>query len=128
MLSSVKSKYAHETAICLAGYVLGEFGVNICEKEEMGGYEQFIALQQHYGQVSPKSKALLLTSYVKLMNLYPALKDMICEVLRKSSTSQNLEIQQRSCEYLRMPTISAEIMETVLDAMPLFKDTVTINE
>lgn len=32
MIGIVQSKYAPETAVALAGYVLGEFGVNICER------------------------------------------------------------------------------------------------
>ena len=32
MITIVQSKYAPETAVALAGYVLGEFGVNICER------------------------------------------------------------------------------------------------
>jgi AP-2 complex subunit alpha len=32
MIGIVQSKFAPETAVALAGYVLGEFGVNICER------------------------------------------------------------------------------------------------
>lgn len=32
MITIVQSKFAPETAVALAGYVLGEFGVNICER------------------------------------------------------------------------------------------------
>lgn len=128
LLSAVKSRYAHETAICLAGYILGEFGVNICENEEMGGYEQFVALQQHFANVSTRTQALLLTTYVKLMNLYPALREIVNDVFSKHSTSQQLDIQQRSCEYSQLSAINSEVMETVLDNMPLFKEKESVLE
>ena len=99
MMGIVQSKFAHETAVALGGYLLGEFGVNVCEKEGMSGYEQFAALQQHFNRVSLKVSSILLTVYVKIMNLYPDCKDAIMEVFTKHSTSGHLELQQRSCEY-----------------------------
>lgn len=32
-----------------------------------------------------------------------------------------MELQQRSCEYLALPTISSEIMENVLNTMPPYE-------
>jgi len=122
MMTIVQSKFAHEIAVALGGYLLGEFGVNICEKEGMSGYEQFAALQQHFNRVSVKVSAILLTVYVKILNLYPDCKDVILEVFRKLSTSGHLELQQRACEYLRLPDVGAELMETVLNTMPLYAD------
>ena len=116
--------YIPYTLYSIAGYVLGEFGVNICEQPDAGGYEQFIALQQHFVRVGPKTKSLLLTAYVKILNLYPTLKDIITDVFTKYSTSQHLELQQRSCEYRLMPNIDATIMESVLDSMPVFNEKV----
>lgn len=118
----VQSKFAHETAVALGGYILGEFGVNICEKPGMSGYDQFLALQQHFPAVSLKVKAILLTTYVKMFNLYPDVRDVISEVFQKYSVSGHLELQQRACEYLRIPTTGAETMETVLNTMPAYPD------
>lgn len=125
LLAAIKSKLAHETVICLAGYILGEFGINICDKPDMGGYEQYVALHQHYHRIGVRSKAILLTCYIKMMNLYPPLKDMITDVFHKNSVSQQLELQQRACEYLQLPYIDASIMETVLDVMPNFNKEVS---
>jgi AP-2 complex subunit alpha len=122
MMGIVQSKFAHEIAVSLGGYLLGEFGVNVCEKEGMSGYEQFAALQQHFTRVSPKVKSLLLTVYVKIMNLYPDCKDVIMEVFQKHSTSGHLELQQRSCEYLHFPDVGAELMESVLNTMPVYAE------
>lgn len=39
----------------------------------------------------------------------------------KYSTSCHLELQQRACEYLALPNISADTMEAVLNPMPPFE-------
>ena len=88
MLESVQNKFCHEVAVALAGYLLGEVGVNICEKLGMGGYDQFVALHQHFSRCSIKTQAILLTSYAKLVNLYPDTKSIILDVFRKYSTSR----------------------------------------
>lgn len=118
----VQSKFAHETAVALGGYILGEFGMNICERPGMSGYDQFAALQQHFPAASLKVKAILLTTYVKFFNLYPDVREVISAVFQKYSVSGHLELQQRACEYLRIPTIGAETMETVLNSMPAYPD------
>jgi AP-2 complex subunit alpha len=118
----VQSKYAPETAIALGAYILGEFGVNVCERPGMSGYDQFLSLQQHFPALTLKTKAILLTTYVKMFNLYPDVRDAISEVFQKYSVSGHLELQQRACEYLLIPTTGAETMETVLNTMPAYPD------
>lgn len=88
----------------------------------MSGYDQFVALQQHFGRCQVKTCALLLTSYAKIMNLYPDCKDIVMEVFRKQSTSGFLELQQRACEYMRLPNVGAELMENVLNTMPMYPE------
>jgi AP-2 complex subunit alpha len=114
LLESVQSKYCHDTALVLASYLLGEIGVNICDRPGMSGYDQFAALHQHFLLASSRSQAILLTTYMKLYNLYPDVRELISDIFTKYSTSSQLEIQQRSCEYLKMPTVGQEIMEQVL--------------
>lgn len=122
LMGIVQSKYAHETAVALGSYVLGEFGMNICEKTGMTGYEQYAAIHQHFPTVSVKTRGLMLTAYVKIMNLYPDCVEVITEVFRKHATSGHLDLQQRSCEYLRLPKMGVELMEKVLNSMPLYPE------
>lgn len=111
-----------DTTLAIAGYLLGEIGVNICENPGMTGYDQFAALHQHFANASPKVQCLLFTTYVKLLNLYPdQIRDLIIDVFNKYSTSSNVELQQRACEYLTLAGISATTMETVLNTMPPFE-------
>jgi hypothetical protein len=105
--------------------LLGEIGVNICEKPGMSGLDQFAALSQHISHVSDKVKAILLTTFVKLYNLYPEqTSSVIQETFSKYSTSSHLELQQRSCEYMALTdtsNISADIIENVLNTMPAYE-------
>lgn len=122
LLKMTQSKWTHETLVCVSGYLLGEIGVNICEKPGMSGHDQFTALHQHFLQVSAKTQGILLTAYMKFLNLYPEqVRDEVNEVFTKHSMSSDLELQQRSCEYLVYPTISSDIMENVLNTMPAYE-------
>ena len=51
--------------------MLGEIGENICDKPGSSGYDQFAALNQHFANVSESVQGLLLTTYMKMFNLYP---------------------------------------------------------
>jgi AP-2 complex subunit alpha len=122
LFKAVSNKVTHEIAVALAAYLLGEIGIHICEKSGMDGFSQFSALHQHYPHVSQKIQSILLTCYIKLLNLYTAeLEEDIIGVLNKQATSSVLEIQQRSCEYLSLRNnVNKEIMEEVLNNMPAF--------
>lgn len=122
LFKAVSAKATHEIAVALAAYLLGEIGIHICEKSGMDGFSQFSALHQHFPHVSQKIQAILLTCYVKLLNLYTAeLEEDIIGVLTKQATSSVLEIQQRACEYLSLRNnVTKEIMEEVLNNMPAF--------
>ena len=122
LFAAVQGKFAHQTTVTLAGYILGEFGVSICQQPESSGYEQFSALHQHFMKVDTHVQAMLLTCYAKLMNLYPDTKPAIEEVFDKYSTSAVLEIQQRACEYRRLAELGADVMETVLNQMPAYAE------
>jgi len=122
LLAAVQSKYCHEVAVSLAGYLLGEIGVNVCERPGMSGYDQFAALHQHFPLISFKVQAILLTTYMKLLNQYPDTREYITSVFSKLSTSSQLELQQRACEYLAMPSVGVEMMEQVLKEMPPYAE------
>lgn len=129
MFDIISDKYANETAIALSGYLLGEIGENICQEPRKSGYDQFIRLNEHYNRVSIKTQAILLTTFVKLYNLYPELNEMITNVFTKYSTSTILEIQQRACEYLALPHVNGDrsIMENTLNTMPTFPEDRTVD-
>lgn len=82
-------------------------------------------------------QCILLTSFVKLLNLYPEqTASQIHEVFLKFSTSSHLELQQRACEYLVLAAahlqshnghgqgqgqVSSAVLEAVLNPMPAYE-------
>ncbi|CAM9812450.1 unnamed protein product [Phaeothamnion confervicola] len=120
LYGTLQSRAAHETAVCVGGYILGEFGYFIAE--QTSGPDQFRALHQHFPGASSGTKALLLSTYVKLSNLYPECRALVEPVFAKYASNPNLELQQRACEYRALPTMGIDIMEEVLREMPPFPE------
>jgi hypothetical protein len=78
-------------------------------QEGMGGDAQFAALHQHWGAAPAATRALLLSTYAKLANLYPECRALVTPVFDKYACNGNLELQQRSCEYLALPRVGLEV-------------------
>ena len=125
----VEAPVAHETAVKLGGYILGEFGFLLANAETCGdiaspvtGGQQFAALQQHLESVSTPCKALLLTTFLKLQNFYPPLKPSILPLFEKYSAVMDAELQQRAVEYFHLPLVEDGVTAAVLGAMPAFPE------
>ena len=71
---------------------------------------QFELIHSKYHLCTPTTRQLLLSTYVKFINLFPELKETIVEVLSQDSNyrSSNVEIQQRSVEYLALSKVVTE--------------------
>ena len=119
---AVQQRYVHEVAVAVGAYILGEFGVNICERDGMSGYDQLAALHQHFALCSLKVQQILLTTYAKISNLYPDTKEFITDFFQKTAESPYVELQQRACEYLQLPSMGAQMMEEILKEMPVYPE------
>lgn len=71
-------------------------------------------LHKHFPGTSAKTKALLLSTYAKLENLYPDVRPLVGPVLDKYAPSTELELQQRACEYKALCGQGDEVMDAVL--------------
>lgn len=69
---------------------------------------QFKLLHSKFHLCSVPTRALLLSAYIKFINLFPEVKSTIQEVLRSDSQLRNadVELQQRAVEYLRLSCIA----------------------
>mmetsp|Transcript_20307 Transcript_20307/g.46068 ORF Transcript_20307/g.46068 Transcript_20307/m.46068 type:complete len:985 (-) Transcript_20307:533-3487(-) len=120
---TVASKRAHETAVKVSAYILGEFGFLIAEQPGMSGEEQFGVLHQHWPVVGRMTKAILISTYAKLANLYEECRPLVTPVFNKNRNAVDVEIQQRSNEYRVMrEAFSPEAVEDLLREMPPFED------
>jgi AP-2 complex subunit alpha len=65
----LKASSVHETLIKVAGYILGEFGHLIANDDGCSPIEQFQAVHSKINLCSATTRALLLTTYIKVGDL-----------------------------------------------------------
>lgn len=113
----------HETLIKIGAYLLGEFGHLVAETPNCSPIEQFMVLQSHFPICESSTKGILLSTYIKFVNLFPEIRPQVIEVFRVQSQSVDSEIQQRACEYLGLATMPSEdMLRIVCDEMPPFPE------
>ena len=123
LLVAASPRRCHETAVRVAAYVLGEFGFLVAERPGMSGEEQFRILHQHWATSEGQTRAILVSTYAKLANLYEECRPLVAPVFARCKNSVNVEIQQRSAEYASMrESFSPEAVEDLLREMPPFED------
>lgn len=90
--------------IKVGGYILGEFGNLIAGDTRSSPLIQFQLLHSKFPFCSLTTRSLLLSTYVKFINLYPEIKTHIQGVFEQDGQSRNsdLELQQRAIEYLKL--------------------------
>ena len=123
ILEYVKAEQCHETLIKIGGYLLGEFGHLIADNQGCSPIEQFLALQTKLLGCSTSTRAIILSSFIKFVNLFPEIKPQLLQVFQAYSHTLDAELQQRACEYLAMATLPTDdLLRTVCDEMPPFPE------
>uniref|UniRef100_A0A674AAZ6 AP-2 complex subunit alpha n=1 Tax=Salmo trutta TaxID=8032 RepID=A0A674AAZ6_SALTR len=125
VFEALQAPACHENLVKVGGYILGEFGNLIAGDSRSSPLIQFDLLHSKFHLCSVPTRALLLSAYIKFINLFPEVKGTIQEVLRSDSQLRNadVELQQRAVEYLRLSCIaSTDILATVLEEMPPFPE------
>ncbi|XP_042564037.1 AP-2 complex subunit alpha-2 isoform X2 [Clupea harengus] len=125
VFEALQAPACHENLVKVGGYILGEFGNLIAGDPRSSPLVQFNLLHSKFHLCSVPTRALLLSAYIKFINLFPEVKGTIQEVLRSDSQLRNadVELQQRAVEYLRLSCIaSTDILATVLEEMPPFPE------
>ena len=123
ILNYVKAEQCHETLVKIGGYLLGEFGHLIADTKGCSPIEQFLALQTKMMGCSSSTRAILLSSFVKFVNLFPEIKTQLLVVFRAYSHTLDSELQQRACEYHALATLPTDdLLRTVCDEMPPFPE------
>ncbi|ETE65636.1 AP-2 complex subunit alpha-2, partial [Ophiophagus hannah] len=140
VFEALQAPACHENLVKVGGYILGEFGNLIAGDPRSRQITvspdsvfflspspliQFNLLHSKFHLCSVPTRALLLSTYIKFVNLFPEIKTTVQDVLRSDSQLKNadVELQQRAVEYLRLSTIaSTDILATVLEEMPPFPE------
>lgn len=127
LLEYMKTDGCHDTIVKIGGYVLGEFGHLIADNKGCSPIEQFIALQAKMVTTPDTTRALLLSTFVKYVNLFPEIKPQLLQMLQFYSHSPDSELQQRACEYLTLATLPTDdLLRTVCDEMPPFSERASV--
>ncbi|KAK8086645.1 hypothetical protein PG994_001619 [Apiospora phragmitis] len=122
-LQHVKQDHCHETLVKIGAYILGEFGHLIAEEPGCSPVEQFLALQTKLPACSSSTRAMILSSFVKFVNLFPEIKPQLVYVFDVYSHTLDSELQQRACEYLSLASMPTDdLLRTVCDEMPPFPE------
>ncbi|XP_032894316.1 AP-2 complex subunit alpha-2-like isoform X2 [Amblyraja radiata] len=125
VFEALQASACHENLVKVGGYILGEFGNLIAGDPRSSPLVQFGLLHSKFHLCSVATRALLLSTYIKFVNLFPEIKCTIQDVLRSDTQLRNadVELQQRAVEYLRLSSIaSTPILATVLEEMPPFPE------
>jgi AP-2 complex subunit alpha len=123
ILQYVKAEHCHETLVKIGGYLLGEFGHLIAEDKGCSPIEQFLALQSKLQGCSSSTRAIILSSYIKFVNLFPEIKPQLMYVFEAYSHTLDSELQQRACEYFALASLPTDdLLRTVCDEMPPFPE------
>jgi len=112
----------HESMVKVAGYILGEFG-HLIEQSKASGTEQFDTLYKHFQGAEHDTRALLLSTFMKFINMYEDLNERILTVFQSHHSAIDPEIQQRSVEYSIMAQYDdQDLISQVWEAMPDFPE------
>ena len=104
------------------GYILGEYGHLIVNDQGYSPYEQFISLHSKSQFCSAPTRALLLSTYIKWVNVFPEIKTHIVGVFERYRHVLDSELQQRACEYYALATRPEEddLLQNICEEMPPF--------
>lgn len=123
ILQYVKQDHCHETLVKIGAYILGEFGHLIAEEKGCSPIEQFLALQSKLPACSSSTRAMILSSFIKFVNLFPEIKPQLVGIFNIYSHTLDPELQQRACEYLTLASMPTDdLLRTICDEMPPFPE------
>uniref|UniRef100_A0A336M3M0 AP-2 complex subunit alpha n=1 Tax=Culicoides sonorensis TaxID=179676 RepID=A0A336M3M0_CULSO len=125
VFEALQAPACHENMVKVGGYILGEFGNLIAGDSRSAPIVQFKLLHSKYHLCSSMTRALLLSTYIKFINLFPEIKSTIQDIFRQDSNlrSADAELQQRASEYLQLSIVaSTDVLATVLEEMPSFPE------
>ncbi|KAK0706734.1 AP-2 complex subunit alpha-like protein [Lasiosphaeria miniovina] len=123
ILQYAKQDHCHETLVKIGAYIIGEFGHLIAEEQGCSPIEQFLALQGKLAACSSSTRAMILSCFIKFVNLFPEIKPQLIGVFNVYSHTLDSELQQRACEYLTLASLPTDdLLRAICDEMPPFPE------
>ncbi|EIM19952.1 Adaptor protein complex AP-2 alpha subunit [Wallemia mellicola CBS 633.66] len=124
VFSFLRQPSCPENLVKVGAYILGEFGHLIADNPGCSPIEQFNIIHLKSNFCSASTRALLLTTYIKWVNLFPEIKDILVNVFDKYRYVLDSELQQRASEYYALATREDgdQLLQIVCDEMPPFPE------
>ncbi|TIA99120.1 hypothetical protein E3P96_03009 [Wallemia ichthyophaga] len=124
VFSFLRQPACPENLVKVGAYILGEYGHLIADNPGCSPIEQFNIIHLKSNFCSASTRALLLTTYIKWVNLFPEIKDILVNVFDKYRYVLDTELQQRASEYYALATRNDnnELLQIVCDEMPPFPE------
>ncbi|KAK0556402.1 hypothetical protein OC846_001227 [Tilletia horrida] len=123
VLDHLKSPACHENLIKVGAFLLGEYGHLVANEPGSTPIAQFHVLHSRSHLCSQPTRAILLSTYIKWLNLFPEIKEQILYVLNRYRHVLDAELQQRACEYVALAEMpDDELLQAVCDEMPPFPE------
>ncbi|KAI9460583.1 Adaptor protein complex AP-2 alpha subunit [Lactarius psammicola] len=104
------------------GYVLGEYGHLIANEEGHSPIEQLQVLHTKSQFCAAPTRALLLTTYIKWVNVFPEIKAQLINIFERYRHVLDSELQQRACEFYALASRpdDDELLQNVCEEIPPF--------
>ncbi|EGO04860.1 hypothetical protein SERLA73DRAFT_100694 [Serpula lacrymans var. lacrymans S7.3] len=118
----LKAPTAHESLVKIAGHVLGEYGHLIANEPGYSPIEQFQILHIKSQFCVASTRALLLSTYIKWVNVFPEIKTQLINIFERYRHVLDAELQQRACEYyaLACRQDDDDMLQNVCEEIPPF--------
>lgn len=104
------------------GYILGEYGHLIANDPGYSPIEQFQVLHSKSQFCMAPTRALLLSTYIKWVNVFPEIKGQLINVFERYRHVLDVDLQQRACEFYALATRADddELLQNVCEEIPPF--------
>lgn len=104
------------------GYILGEYGHLIANDHGYSPIEQFQVLHSKSQFCVAATRALLLSTYIKWVNVFPEIKPQLLNIFERYRHVLDAELQQRACEFYALASRpdDDDFLQNVCEEMPPF--------
>jgi AP-2 complex subunit alpha len=110
--------------LTILGYVLGEYGHLIANEPGYSPTDQLRALQSKSHFAAASTRALLLSTYIKWVNVFPEIKPELVNIFDRYRHVLDTELQQRACEYFAIAARGEndDLLPRICEEMPPFPE------
>lgn len=118
----LRSPSSHESLVKVGGYILGEYGHLIANEPGYSPLEQFQVLHSKSQFCAAPTRALLLSTYIKWVNVFPEIKPQLLNVFERYRHVLDVDLQQRACEFFALASRpdDDELLQNVCEEIPPF--------